>query len=104
MLKNQPTKRPNGSGITRSSGLVYIQLCNHLNSFVRLSKGSKVHEQQSIVKTVYAKLSDCWTVYVQLSNDLAVYVQLSDGWTVHVPLSDGWTVYVQLSDAWTLNS
>ena len=25
MLKNQPTKRPNGSGITRSPGLVLIR-------------------------------------------------------------------------------
>ena len=51
-----------------------IQLSNDWTVFVQLSEGSKISEQQFIVKTVYVQLSDGWTVYVQLSNVWTVYV------------------------------
>ena len=103
---------------------LYIKLSNYWKFFVHLSKSSKGHDQQSLVKTVCVRLFDgwtvyvqlyvCWTVYFQQSNDLPAFVQLPKGSkvydqqsivkTVYVQLSDGWTVYVQLSNGWAVYS
>ena len=74
-----------------------VWLLNSVLPIVRLSKGSKVHEQQSIVRRMYVQLFNGWTVYVQLS----------DGWTMYytciIPKRNKTIIYKNVAKQYALS-